>query len=131
MKQRNTRQKRAILNILRNTKSHPTADWVYEQARKEIPNISKGTVYRNLKMLVQSGHVKELKIDKKARRYDGACHNHYHLKCERCGRVYDLDVTLRRELNRWAAAKTGLVINGHNIEFYGLCHACSELERKN
>jgi len=130
MKQRNTRQKKMILQILRNTRSHPTADWIYDEARKIMPHISKGTVYRNLKLLSQSGQIKELKIDKKARRYDGSCHNHYHLKCEQCGCVFDLDISLRKELNRWAAEKTGLVINSHNIEFYGLCQSCLEKTNK-
>jgi Fe2+ or Zn2+ uptake regulation protein len=121
---RNTRQKQVILNILSNTTCHPTADWIYEEARKVMPNISKGTVYRNLKILSQSGRITELRIDKSARRYDGNGHNHYHLKCENCGNVFDLEIPVRKELDQWAAEKTGVAVNGHNIEFFGLCRGC-------
>jgi Fe2+ or Zn2+ uptake regulation protein len=121
---RNTKQKQVILNILSNTTCHPTADWIYEEARKVLPNISKGTVYRNLKILSQSGRITELRIDKSARRYDGNGNNHYHLKCESCGNVFDLEVPVRKELDRWASEKTGLAVNGHNIEFFGVCRKC-------
>ncbi|MFA7191286.1 MAG: transcriptional repressor, partial [Dehalococcoidales bacterium] len=103
---------------------YPTADWIYEEARKVLPNISKGTVYRNLKILSQSGRITELRIDKSARRYDGNGNNHYHLKCESCGNVFDLEVPVRKELDRWASEKTGLAVNGHNIEFFGVCRKC-------
>jgi Fur family peroxide stress response transcriptional regulator len=124
MASRNTRQKQVILNILSGTTSHPTADWIYEEARKVLPKISKGTVYRNLKVLSQSGRITELKIDKSARRYDARGHIHYHLKCENCDNVYDLEVPVRKDLDNWASEKAGIAVNGHNIEFFGLCRGC-------
>ena len=67
---RMTEQRKLILNILRSTKSHPTADWIYQEARKEIPNISLGTVYRNLKILVQAGEILEMDFGSGYSRYD-------------------------------------------------------------
>ncbi|HHT62823.1 MAG TPA: transcriptional repressor, partial [Clostridia bacterium] len=56
-----TKQRKTILEILRNTTCHPTADWIYEQARKVIPEISLGTIYRNLQILTQEEEIQELK----------------------------------------------------------------------
>ncbi len=130
MKQRNTKQKQVIINILKNTKSHPNADWVYDEARKIIPNISKGTVYRNLKQLTQSGRILELKIDSNANRYDGNPVVHYHLKCEQCGGVFDLDVPVKQELDRWVEGKTGAEVKFHHVEFFGACSVCTESRKR-
>jgi Fur family peroxide stress response transcriptional regulator len=124
MNTRKTKQKQVILNVLSNTTSHPTADWIYEEARKVLPKISKGTVYRNLKSLSESGRIVELRIDKTARRYDANNHNHYHLKCEDCENVYDLEVPVNKDLDRWISEEAGVTINGHTIEFFGLCRDC-------
>ncbi|MBI3600601.1 MAG: transcriptional repressor, partial [Nitrospinae bacterium] len=80
-------QREVILNILRSTKSHPTADWVYEQARRLIPGISLGTVYRNLKILKEDGTISELSFANTFCRYDGNAEPHYHFTCEKCKRV--------------------------------------------
>ena len=125
MNQRKTRQKQAIIEILCSTKCHPTADWVYDEARKTIPNISKGTVYRNLKLLSQSGRIIELKIDSNANRYDGNPSSHYHLKCENCGCVIDLDVPVKQDLDRWIEETTGARVNFHQVEFFGVCQECA------
>jgi Fur family peroxide stress response transcriptional regulator len=67
---RKTKQKEAILRILNNTRAHPTADWIYEEVKKEIPNISKGTVYRNLKVLLESRAVSELNLNGTLSRFE-------------------------------------------------------------
>jgi Fe2+ or Zn2+ uptake regulation protein len=122
--ERKTRQKKTILEVLRSTKTHPTADWIYDEARKTIPNISKGTVYRNLKNLTQAGIIAELKIDGNASRYDGTSINHYHFKCEKCSGVFDLDIPVATELDEKVSLKTGFMVRGHNVEFFGLCPSC-------
>lgn len=124
MLQRNTKQREAILRILRNTRSHPTADLIYEEAKKEIPHISKGTVYRNLKVLQENGQVSELNLDGAESRFEAKWDNHYHFRCERCGRVIDVDEPFDIKLNRKVARKTGLKISSHQIEFRGLCPYC-------
>ena len=121
---RNTNQREAILKILINTRSHPIADDIYEEVREKIPNISKGTVYRNLKVLQETGQVRELNLDGTKGRFEVAIANHYHFRCENCSRGLDLDVPIHTELDRKIAEQTGLSIYYHQLEFRGLCHDC-------
>jgi Fur family peroxide stress response transcriptional regulator len=124
MKRRETRQREAILKALRAVDSHPTADWIYEEVRKVIPRISKGTVYRNLKILYEAGEIAELNLNGTVTRYEGRKDNHYHFRCERCGRVFDMDEPVDTELDKRMAARTGFNISYHQLEFRGLCHDC-------
>jgi Fe2+ or Zn2+ uptake regulation protein len=119
-----TRQKEAILATLKQTSSHPTADWVYNQVKKEIPNISLGTVYRNLRQLSAQGQVQELKLCDTLSRFDARLDNHYHFRCEQCGSVLDVDMPVEKELNRKAERETGFRVTHHVMEFYGLCDQC-------
>jgi Fur family peroxide stress response transcriptional regulator len=121
---RNSSQREAILKILMNTRSHPTADDIYDEVREEIPNISKGTVYRNLKVLQEMGQVRELNLDGTKSRFEVASASHYHFRCENCGRLLDLDVPINKELDREIAKQTGLRISHHQLEFRGRCHDC-------
>ncbi len=125
---RKTRQKDAILEVLRSTTSHPTADWVYDEVRKEIPNISLGTVYRNLRVLCQLGEVLELVLCGNLSRFDARNDNHYHFRCEKCGQVFDVDEPVNAEMDKAAARRTGFKIKCHRLEFYGLCLECQLAE---
>jgi len=124
MNRRETKQREAILRILRNARSHPTADHIYDEVRKDIPNISKGTVYRNLKVLQELGQIRELNLNGTKSRFEMAIASHYHFRCENCGRVLDLDVPIHTELDREVAEQTGLRISHHQLEFLGLCQDC-------
>jgi len=121
-----TKQKEAILRVLRSTTSHPKADWVYGEVRKEIPNISLGTVYRNLKLLRESGEISEIDFSGTFSRFDGNPDNHYHFRCEKCGRVFDVDEPVNRGLDERIAQKTGFKISYHRLEFRGLCKECQK-----
>ena len=124
MKRRETRQRKAILNILREADSHPTADWIYDEVRKTIPDISKGTVYRNLKILKDTGEISELNLNGTVSRYEGRQDNHYHFRCERCGKIFDLDEPVNSELDTRIAERTGFKVSYHQLEFRGLCNDC-------
>jgi Fur family peroxide stress response transcriptional regulator len=126
MMRRETRQREAILNVLRSTDSHPTADWIYDEVRKVIPNISKGTVYRNLQVLQEDGAITELKLNGTLSRYEVKQERHYHFRCERCGRVSDIDMPVDRELDQQVEKRTGLKISYHQLEFRGLCKDCQQ-----
>jgi Fur family peroxide stress response transcriptional regulator len=121
---RKSKQKEAILRVLKRTTSHPSADWIYEQVRNEIPNISLGTVYRNLKLLKQEGQILELDTASTRSRFNGNSQNHYHFRCEQCGRVFDVDEPLNNEINELVAQKTGFKVLYHWLEFRGLCKGC-------
>jgi len=121
---RKSKQKEAILRVVKGTNSHPTADWVYEQVRQEIPSISLGTVYRNLKLLKKEGEILELDFAGTLSRFDGITQNHYHFRCEQCGRIFDLDEPVDKTLDNRIARKTDFMVVNHRLEFYGLCKDC-------
>jgi len=121
---RNSKQKETILRILKGITSHPTADWLYEEVRKEIPHISLGTVYRNLSVLKQEGKILELDLAGTVRRFDGHVQNHYHFRCEQCDCVVDVDEPMNKRLDERVARKTGFKVSRHILEFRGVCKDC-------
>jgi Fur family transcriptional regulator, peroxide stress response regulator len=121
---RETKQRNAILGFLMNTRSHPTADQIYETVRKTIPTISKGTVYRNLQVLIDIGIVSVLDIRGTLSRYELKQETHYHFRCDACGRVYDLDEPVDPGLDDRISKRTGFVVSGHQTEFRGRCADC-------
>lgn len=127
---RMTKQKALVWEILSQTKSHPTAEWVYLEARKSMPNISLGTVYRNLQWLVTEGMAQELNYVKGISRFDANAQIHDHFVCERCGRIYDMDTSVKVAV---AADKRQCgcgKIHGYRLEFYGVCCQCLEAAEK-
>ena len=84
-----SRQREAILSVLSNTKNHPTADWIYKETRKIIPNISLGTVYRNLGELRRSGVILSIDVGDGKEHFDYDTSPHLHLTCKECGSIID------------------------------------------
>jgi len=126
MRRRVTKQREAILRALKNNRSHPTADQIYDVVRKRIPNISKGTVYRNLQVLREEGFISELSLNGTVSRYEEKQDRHYHFRCEKCGRVFDLDEPVDIEIDRRVSARTGLKVSSHYTEFWGVCKECQQ-----
>jgi len=126
-KSRNTRQRQIILEELAKVKTHPTAAELYEIVRKKIPNVSLGTVYRNLEFLSERGNILKLDIAGKQRRYDGCISTHYHVRCKKCDKVADisLDSEIQSDFKK-IEDKTGFKIDGHTLEFTGLCRNCKQ-----
>ena len=121
-----SKQRDLILRILRSTNSHPTADWIYEQARKEMPNISLGTVYRNLNVLRDEGKIRELCFNNGVSRWDGDIRDHYHVRCIECGRVEDVPHIFPRVSAEEIEKLTGYEIYSHRLEFLGMCPQCQK-----
>ncbi len=121
---RKTKQREVILNVLRSTKTHPTADWVYQEVRKHMPNVSLGTIYRNLKTLTEMGEALELSYGSTYSRFDGNAKNHYHFVCQECGEVVDLDIPLMAQLEASVADAADVKVTDHRLEFYGQCEHC-------
>jgi Fur family transcriptional regulator, peroxide stress response regulator len=119
-------QRDAISRVIKNTTSHPGADWVYDEVRKEIPNISLGTVYRNLKLLAQAGEIREIDIPGSASRFDGSTTKHHHLICEKCGLIFDLDEAIDLKVEAGIFQKTGFKVKRRYLKFIGLCSDCQE-----
>ena len=116
-----SRQREVILEILRSTKLHPNAKTIYEQAQAVIPNISLGTVYRNLSELSLSGDIRAFKASDGSEHYDAICEPHSHLCCTACNQIVDLDVPFIGEFAEKIAFHTGAEIESYNLIFYGKC----------
>lgn len=127
---RKTKQREVILQVLRSTTSHPTADWVYQEVRRELPNISLGTIYRNLKTLTEMGEALELSFGSTYSRFDGNPHNHYHFVCEECSQVFDIDMPVSSSVEK-QVTELGYKVNNHRLEFYGVCPQCQEKATEN
>ncbi len=110
--------------MLRATDTHPNADWIYDRVRNEMPDISLGTVYRNLRLLCQCGKAQEIDMTGTYTRFDGNPDNHYHFRCDNCGRVFDVAGAVDRALDDRVARETGFQISRHRLEFRGLCREC-------
>lgn len=124
---RKTKQRDLILKTLRGTKTHPTADWIYEEVKKEMPNISLGTVYRNLGTLRDLGEIMELNYGSKYSRYDGNPKNHYHFVCTECEKVIDIEgIPVDKSLDKKVAEENNVEVFFHRTEFYGLCEECKK-----
>ena len=123
---RYSRQREAVLEVVRSTFEHPTADWVYKTTRKRLPKVGLGTVYRNLKALVDEGLVREVRTHDEAVRYDGNVGEHYHIRCIACGRVSDLPVSVDRGIEVLSHRATNYAIVGHAIEVQGVCPSCQK-----
>ncbi len=131
---RHSRQRDVVLEVVRSTMDHPTADWVYRQARRRLPRISLGTVYRNLNRLAAEGLIREIHAGSHPARFDGNTGQHHHVRCVSCGRVADLPLSVDTERERAAARALNYRIVGHHVEVLGLCPACQEADttiRKN
>lgn len=120
-----SRQREEILAVLRSTKEHPTAAILHAAARKRIPRLSLGTVYRNLEVLEEMGLVLHIRNGNSQDRFDGDVSPHYHFVCDSCGAVLDVRIPYRPELDE-AASKEGFRIRGHRLDFHGTCPACSK-----
>lgn len=129
---RETRQRRMVYETIKKTNSHPTADWIFEQVRTDVPKISLGTVYRNLSVLKDDGVIREiLGIDRRAH-FDADLSPHAHFICISCGQI--LDVFGIPEVD-WRTQKelVGCQVTDQRIDFQGHCATCclAEAEKQN
>ena len=121
---RNSKQRNRLLEILQNTKTHPTADWLYEKLKKEYPTLSLGNLYRNLHILEEQGLIEKIHFGSTYDRYDAVTQNHYHFICENCHAIIDIEMPVDTVLNKKVEAQTGFSITTHKTRFYGLCDKC-------
>ncbi len=123
--QKRSRQRELLLEILRGTTCHPDADWVYARMREKMPNVSLGTVYRNLARLAEEGVILKLDVGQSKDRFDGFSAPHYHLACHTCGAVVDMPLPYAPDLNADAGRESGCEIESHSLLFYGKCPSCT------
>ena len=121
-----SRQRESIKNFLMNRFDHPTAETIYANIRLEYPNISLGTVYRNLSLLSELGEIQKISTGVGPDRFDGNPAPHYHVFCRECGGVFDLNMESIDHINTIAGASVPGIIEGHVTHFYGLCPECNK-----
>ncbi len=123
-----SRQREAIAADVASRKDHPCADDVYESTRKLFPNISLGTVYRNLKGLTEDGKIISFTVDGKEH-FDGDTSNHCHLVCSSCHNIVDIFEPDFSEFSRQIEQNLGCKINYAQIVLFGRCKACLEKDK--
>lgn len=121
-----SRQRESIRSYLAETKDHPTADMVYQNIRKIYPNISLGTVYRNLNLLAETGEIIKLTCGDGIDHFDADTSQHYHFICTSCKRVIDLDMDSINHINTIASSNFPGSIEGSITYFYGKCPDCDK-----
>lgn len=126
-----SRQRQHIYNFLMSRKDHPTADVVYQNVRQEYPNISLGTVYRNLTLLADRGEIMRLQVGDGADHFDADTSRHCHFVCSDCGDVSDLQLDGMDEMLIKARHCFAGRIERQSTCFYGVCEKCLDKTSKN
>ncbi len=124
MIKRNTIQKDIIYNTVVMLKGHVTADEVYDTIKKQYPNISRGTVYRNLKILSEEAKIRRIEIPNGSDRFDFTTDEHYHIRCIKCDKVMDVDMDSITDLKTLIKNSNGMKVLSYDILFSGICPDC-------
>ena len=121
-----TRQREAVLQVIREREDHPTANDIFVAARRRLPGISYATVYNSLRFLKEAGLVHEIKFGDSASRYDRQTDRHDHALCSRCGKLVDFDLPQAAELMKAAARRSKFKPESVHLTLKGVCPDCRE-----
>ena len=119
-----TRQREAVLGVIREREDHPTANDIFEAARQRLPGISYATVYNSLRFLKEAGLVHEIKFGDSASRYDRETDRHDHALCSQCGKLVDFDLPQAAELMKAAARRSKFKPESVHLTLKGVCPDC-------
>ena len=129
---KHSRKRDAILDCISRTKCHPSAEWVYQQLKPEIPDLSLGTVYRNIAMFKEEGTIQSIGVVNGLERYDYNTAPHTHFICTNCASVLDLEgIELPAPVVQQAEAAVGGDIATYHLQFSGTCADCKKQQQKN
>lgn len=127
VKRKNSKKRSAILEALSSVKEHPTAEMLYTALKPKIPELSLGTVYRNLSVLAEEGLVANVAHVAGQERYDARTDPHAHFVCKRCGRVIDVDIPdMVQPMFTQVSEETGCIADSYMLSFNGICSQCNE-----
>ena len=124
MTRRNTIQCSMVLEAVKRLQCHAAADEVYDAVVKEHPTVSRATVYRNLNRLAETGKIRKIAIPDGPDRFDHRLHEHYHVKCSKCARVFDVDMDYIADMEERIKDPHGFRFTGHSVIFTGICPEC-------
>ena len=128
---RHSKKRDAILAAIRSTDCHPSAEWVYQTLKPTHPDLSLGTVYRNLTFFREQGDIQSVGVVQGQERFDGTTTPHSHFVCSCCGSVSDLHrIAPRTDLENAVRREYGVQVDRHELTFYGLCAACMPTNAK-
>lgn len=121
-------QRDIILKIVMDSYDHPTADTIYNRVQNIIPNISLGTVYRNLNALADNGYIKRIGVQNNQDRFDKIISNHHHIRCVLCNSVKDIFFDISNDFCDKIELETDYKILSHDLVFEGICPNCFKKE---
>lgn len=123
--QRSSKKRDIILEELRKVTTHPTAAILYKAVRKRIPNISIGTIYRNLNQMAKKGIIQKLEVGGNEACFDGDINKHYHISCTMCGKVDDVcEISYKNKKTEMAKIINGYQVSGYHMNYFGICSDC-------
>lgn len=125
--QRYSKKREAILECLRSTDTHPTAEWIYEKLKPVYPDLSLATVYRNLNEMKAAGLVRSMGVVASHEHFDGSIQPHRHAVCNVCGKILDVaaeGADIPEEITRQVEEVTGFKISYTAVSFNGICEEC-------
>lgn len=125
MERRNTIQKHLVKKAVFELRRHVTADEVYEFVKKDHPSVGKGTIYRNLGILTEEGAIRKVEVPDGPDRFDFTLKNHYHVRCVKCGEIFDVDMDEISDLKGRIHDAHGMEFLDYDIFFKGICTECA------
>jgi Fur family peroxide stress response transcriptional regulator len=123
-----SRQREEIQQAVEKNLIHPTANDVYIIVKQVDPQISLGTVYRNLNYLVEQKSIQKISMPGSSDRFDGNPKEHYHVICKNCDAIFDLDFDSLHSLNEKIREATGVHVTGYHLIVYGICQNCQNIK---
>ena len=118
-----TKQRRLILDVIRSSGEHLTADEIFIKARKILPSIAIGTVYRNLRLITEDGTIRRIVAPNEPDRFDRSLHPHEHIICQHCKRMSDIAIA---DLKEYLQRRTGIEILGYDLSLRYICDECKK-----
>lgn len=123
---RYSKQRELVLKTVLENKIHPNAEFVYNTLKEENPDLSLGTVYRNLNSLVKNNMLKRISIPNGSDCFDGTLAEHQHLVCTECGAVIDIRLSELEKICSNVFKKTGFAVNCSSLALEGICRECQK-----
>ncbi len=128
---RNSKKRDAVLEVLKNTKLHPSAEWIWSQLRMQFPDLSLATVYRNLAYFKERGEVISVGIVNGQERFDYNVHPHTHFVCRHCHKIIDIgSITFDNKYNDLLSSEYAVIPEFYELTFYGICQNCLNKSNK-
>ncbi|MCQ4796413.1 transcriptional repressor [Anaerofustis stercorihominis] len=122
-----TKQRRLIYSIITNSKEHLSAEEIYKSAKKEMPNIAIGTIYRNLNLMIRDGEIRKVEIHNAPDRFDKNIINHDHLICDECGKLKDIII---KNFDKIIEKHSVDNITSYDLNIHYICHECKKNKLK-